>query len=390
MSCRQDSGAGRRVLHTVRSVSALYIHIPFCVSRCAYCAFYSTTRLDCAERYVAACRREMSLRRDVAGSGVTTVYIGGGTPSVLPVPLIEQLLEGIDMTCAVEVTVECNPDDVTASLAGALGRMGVNRVSVGVQTFDDTTLRRMGRRHDAADAVRAVDTLRAAGIANISIDLMYGFPGETVAQWERDVSAAVRLGVEHVSAYLLSYEEGTPLYSLRESGRVTETDEETCARMYYVMTDMLADAGYEHYEISNFARQGFRSRHNSAYWTGVPYAGIGAAAHSYDGACRAWNIADLDSYMNSIERGVLPAERETLDTHTQYNDMMMLALRTTEGVSLRALAARFGDGYRDYCLRCARTYLDGGLLHVTADGRLRLTRRGLFVSDMVMADLMIV
>lgn len=368
-------------------MAGLYIHIPFCSSRCVYCGFYSTTRNSMHRRYTDALCREIELRRGYAGEDIHTIYIGGGTPSMLSEELLQQIFGCIGSCGATEVTMECNPDDVTPAYAAAISRLPVNRVSMGAQTFDDARLAFLRRRHKAADTARAVETLRRAGIGNISIDLMYGFPGETGGQWLSDIKAAMALGVEHISAYCLMYEEGTPLFRMLEQGKVEEIDDELSARMYYTLKDELENAGYEHYEISNFAKPGRRSQHNSSYWTGIPYTGIGAAAHSFDGSSRQWNVADIDSYIDSIGRGIIPAEREELDLDTRYNDYVMLRLRTCEGIDAAAVRRDFGEEHLDYCLASALRHIESGLLE-TAGSCIRLSRRGLFLSDMVMSDLM--
>lgn len=362
------------------------MHIPFCKSRCVYCGFYSTTRHEMRQRYVDAVCKEWNLRRQNIKEQARTLYIGGGTPSQLSGDQLIQLFEtlpDLSLDCQPEITMECNPDDVTEAFADLLAQLPVNRVSMGVQTFDDHRLRFLHRRHSAAQIPEAIDRLRRAGIGNISIDLMYGFPQETLADWHRDIDEALSLHVEHLSAYALMYEEGTPLYRLLEEGRVTEADEELSRQMYYDLVDRLTAAGYEHYEISNFARPGFRSCHNSSYWNQTPYIGLGAAAHSFDGHSRQWNIDDVDQYIRGVESGNLRFEREELDEDTRYNDMVMTALRTCEGLDL----SEFDAQRRDDCLRQAQRYLDDGLL-INDKDHLRLSRRGLFVSDMIMSDLM--
>jgi oxygen-independent coproporphyrinogen-3 oxidase len=306
-----------------------------------------------------------------------------------------------------EITIEVNPDDVTVEFATALRQLPVNRVSMGIQTFDDQRLRFLHRRHTSRQAIEAVSILRAAGINNLSIDLMYGFPGETLSDWQSDIDSALALNVEHISAYCLMIEEGTPLHRMLKQhngdcplceqrselqGDCPQcVDEETERQMYYTLIDRLTAAGYEHYEISNFARPGFRSRHNSSYWNGTPYIGLGAAAHSYDIQSRSWNIADINAYIEGIERGERLFEEELLDDDTRYNDAVTVGLRTCEGIDLNTLPKK----YRDYCMKNARRYLDDGLLELSVVGNLtsptlHLTRRGLFVSDMVMSDLMMI
>ena len=377
-------------------MAGIYIHIPFCKSRCTYCAFYSTVRLCNRARYVAALCREMEQRRQELTEQIDTVYIGGGTPSQLTEEQLRQLLIYINKVCeevgtstggaaadrkAREVTVECNPDDVTDELAMLLHETGVNRVSMGVQTFDDERLRQIGRRHTARQAAVAVERLRAAGIGNVSIDLMYGLPEESLAQWTDDVEAALALSPEHLSAYCLTYEEGTPLYDRLQKGEVSETDEETERDMYSVLIDRLTAAGYEHYEISNFARPGYRSRHNNGYWTGAKYVGLGAGAHSFDGRGRQWNVADIDRYMEAVEHGQPDTEREELEGATRYNDVVTVALRTREGIDTALLPTI----YRNHFVRSAQPFIDRGLL-VREGDRYRLSREGLFVSDMIMRE----
>ena len=378
---------------------SLYIHIPFCKSRCVYCGFFSTTQLSQHERYVAALCREMRLAALPSGHGVDTIYLGGGTPSVLPVAALARILDAAhaayNVSPAAEVTVECNPDDVTARpelvrlLAGGNAGRPL-RVSMGAQTFSDGRLRRLGRRHTARQVTRAVEVLRGAGVENISLDLMYGFPGETLRQWDADVSAAIDLRPQHLSAYCLSYEEDTPLWRQLREGQLTPADEETERSMYYHLADRLADAGYEHYEISNFALLSggqavspFRSRHNSGYWHDVPYVGLGAGAHEYSGSERRWNVADVSAYISAIDSGRRPQQVERLDAATRYDEAVMLRLRTREGLPLGLLTAE----QRSYCLRQAAPFIASGLLRRNGDS-LCLGRDALFVSDMVISSLM--
>ena len=374
-------------------MAGIYIHIPFCRSRCTYCGFYSTTGLDLRQRYVDAVCRELSIR----GTEASTIYLGGGTPSQLTIQQLRQIFEALYIYNKVEkdteVTIEVNPDDITEEFAKALTTLPVNRISMGIQTFDDQRLRFLRRRHNSDQAVNAVKTLRHAGFQNISIDLMYGFPDETLDEWMSDLSQAIALNVEHISTYCLMIEEDTPLYQQFQQGHIVEPNEELERQMYEVLIDQLQAAGYEHYEISNFARTGYRSRHNSSYWTGIPYIGIGAAAHSYDLKSRSWNVADIHLYIEGMERGERIYEKELLDDDTRYNDTITVALRTKEGINLSQLTKE----YHDYLIKNARRYIDDGLLELKDVGdsssqtpHLRLTRRGLFVSDMVMSDLMMV
>lgn len=372
--------------------AGVYVHIPFCESRCIYCGFYSTTLSSLRERYVDALLTEIDMRKDGlrgilhdAVPVVDTIYIGGGTPSMLPVAGLCRILDkvrGVFGSGQREVTVEVNPDDVSAGFVSGLRSCGVNRISMGVQTFSDERLRFIRRRHTSRQALEAIDVVRNAGIDNVSIDLMFGFPGETLAEWQSDLSTAVALRPSHVSAYSLMYEDGTALSAMLANGKVTAVDDETSRAMYAALVDTLAAESYEHYEISNFARPGFRSIHNSSYWRDVPYLGFGAAAHSYTLSRRSWNVADVRAYISSVENGTLPSEGETIGADTHYNDLVTTALRTCEGLHLSALP----DSYRSYAIMSARTAIGAGLLEHVGDS-LRLTRKGLFVSDMVMSDL---
>lgn len=369
-------------------MAGLYIHIPFCKSRCIYCGFYSTTCIQQASRYVGSLGCEMRLRPVPEGC-LQTVYLGGGTPSILGRELLERLFLYINNVYRVgestEITMECNPDDVTPDFADMLSELSVNRVSMGVQSFHAQRLSFLGRRHSVQQVTDAVWWLRQAGIENISIDLIYGFPGQTLSEWEQDIDAALGLQVEHVSAYALSYEEGTPLQLMLHEGKVKEVDEELSRSMYYCLKHRLERAGYEHYEISNFAKPGRRSRHNSAYWNHTPYIGLGAGAHSFDGKVRSWNVADLDEYMDAIDRGQVPLTYDVLDEVSMYNDLLMISLRTSNGLHLSQLSAL----QQSYCLQNAKPFIQSGLL-IHRNGVLRLSEEGLFVSDMIICNLMMV
>lgn len=378
-------------------MSGIYIHIPFCKSRCVYCGFYSTTSLDLRHSYVDAICRELELRSDYLSEPVSTVYFGGGTPSVLAVDDLDRIFNAIykynnvrgNSEGVVEVTIECNPDDITDEFCSFLSFSPVNRVSMGVQSFSDGLLKFAGRRHDSRQPKVAVERLRRIGIPNISVDLMFGFPKETLEVWENDIDTALSLDVEHISAYSLMFEEGTCLYRMLQRGEVKECDEETSLAMFNLLIDRLEAAGYEHYEISNFAKPGFRSQHNSSYWHGIPYLGLGASAHSFNGSTRQWNISDVRKYIDSISFGHVPAEVEVLTKDNSYDDMIMTGLRTVEGVSLDEVEKRFGKDYLNFLKREASRHVDAKLLKYSDDRRsLFLTRKGLFVSDSVMCDLM--
>ncbi|MBF1403849.1 MAG: radical SAM family heme chaperone HemW [Prevotella histicola] len=410
----------------------LYIHIPFCASRCIYCGFYSTTsarkkgeRLSVEEQYVNALCHEMELRMekndDMFGrkmTGLSSIYLGGGTPSQLSFKSLQKIFQTIDKiyhiglewgmescTCTtvtpIEITMECNPDDVTEEFAQNLRSLPINRISMGAQTFSDERLHFLHRRHTADEVKNAVKRLRGIGIKNISVDLMFGFPNETLEEWNDDIERLLALDIEHISAYSLMYEKGTPLFRLLQEGKVKEIDEELYRQMYDTLIDRLAKAGYEQYEISNFAKLDvqspkfniqtskskiqslYRSQHNSSYWQNIPYIGIGAAAHSYGNGKRSWNVADIKAYITAIQKNRLPSEEEIIDADTHYNDIIMTALRTCEGIDLSILPAE----YRTYLIRLAKPFQQQGLLKED-NGKLHLTRNGIYVSDSIMSDLM--
>lgn len=375
-------------------MSSLYIHIPFCRTRCIYCGFYSTTCDSIQNDYVSALDKEMALRHDYLPSvHINTVYLGGGTPSQLTPENLRRLFSYIynryDVADDAEITMECNPDDITPEYAELIGSLPINRVSMGAQTFSDERLRFIRRRHNAAEVRTAVELLRKNGIKNISIDLMFGFPGETADDWHSDITEALKLDVEHISAYSLMFEEGTPLYKMLEEGKVCDTDEELSVRMYDDLITTLTENGYVHYEISNFSRPGMHSRHNSAYWEDIPYIGLGAAAHSYNRKTRQWNVADLKKYISSINSGEVPFESEEIDMFTAYNDAITTMLRMRDGIDLVRFKERFGTELHDYLLRNARNSISAGHL-INENNHLHLTRQGIFISNDVMSDLIYV
>ena len=364
-------------------MAGIYAHIPFCKSRCIYCGFYSSTLLSLQDDYVDAMLRELDNRKNyLAGEPVTTIYIGGGTPSMLSANNLSRLckrLKDYAGESLEEYTVECNPDDITPELASLLYSLGVNRVSMGAQTFSDERLAFIHRRHKAHQVKEAVENLWNAGIKNISIDLMFGFPDETAENWKCDIEQALSLGVQHISAYSLMYEEGTTLYKLLEEGKIKEISEEVSLEMYETLITLLTQAGYEHYEISNFALPGYRSKHNSSYWKRVPYLGIGAAAHSYNLTSRQWNVSDVKLY---IKGNNIVEDCELLDSTEQYNDLITTALRTREGIDLGSLS----ETDKHFLIKAASKSIERGNL-IIENNHLHLTRKGLFISDAVMVEL---
>lgn len=364
-------------------MAGLYIHIPFCESRCIYCGFYSTTNKEkYQDKYIGALIKEFKLRSDyLFHENIDTIYIGGGTPSTLSSVNLKRIASIVNHSVS-EFTVECNPDDMTEELAHTLCNIGVNRVSLGVQTFSDKRLRFLNRRHSSLQIQPAINLLRKAGIKNISIDLMFGFPQQTLQEWQHDLLMALTLDVEHISAYSLMYEEGTPLYKMLKEKKIMENEEATTLQMYDLLIDTLINNGYEHYEISNFSKPGHHSIHNSNYWNGTKYIGLGASAHSYDGNSRQWNISNIETYISSIDNGCVPMNKELLDDVTRYNDMITTALRTSDGIILNNLT----DNFRNYLISNAQKHISENNLRIDGD-RLHLTRKGLYICDSVMTDL---
>ncbi|RHO69295.1 coproporphyrinogen III oxidase family protein [Parabacteroides sp. AF48-14] len=373
-------------------MAGLYIHIPFCAKRCLYCDFFSNTDMKFREPYVDAVIREMELRQEYIGQEpLETIYFGGGTPSQLQAGDFKRIFDAaarlFDTTSCREITLEANPDDMTPEYVASLRDLPFNRVSMGVQSFQEKDLRFLNRRHDREQALRAVDRCKENGIRNISIDLIYGLPGQTPDEWESNLDEAIRLDIPHISAYHLIYEEGTALYKLLEAGKVTPVEEELSVSFFSTLINKLTEAGYLHYEISNFARPGCFSRHNSSYWTGKKYLGIGPSAHSYNGESRQWNVSSLPLYLKAIAAGTPDVEIEKLDLNTRYNDFIITGLRTMWGIRLSDIREQFGEEKQAYLERQAAVYLRRGLL-IRENDTLTLSKEGIFISDGIMSDLL--
>lgn len=385
-------------------MAGIYIHIPFCKQRCIYCDFYSTTSQEKENRYIEAVCTELELRKQSLPDPVHTIYIGGGTPSLLNPTSVKQLKECIDrnyrMMPDLEFTVEANPDDISPEWLEAMSRIGVNRISMGVQTFHDGHLKLLRRRHNSERAIQAVHLCQEHGFRNISIDLIYGLPEQTLEEWKADVAQAIALNVQHLSAYALIYEENTALWRMREQNKVQEADEELSLSMFEYLITELKNNGFEHYEISNFGLPGFHSRHNSSYWNDTPYLGCGASAHSFIGMERMYNTANIDQYIKDIMRcreENLPYNEvchcEVLDRYEHYNDRIITGLRTAAGLDLEKLEQDFGTELKNYCLKMAAPHLKENTLQITEEnghpqGVLKLSHRGLFLSDGIMSDLL--
>lgn len=365
----------------------LYIHVPFCKSRCIYCDFFSTTRgAEWMQKYLVALVREMHCRaEEISRASVDTIYIGGGTPSQLPtsilVRIFEELRSIVSLQNTVEITIEANPDDVTSQWLRELSMTPVNRISMGVQTLDDELLRTLNRRHTSAQAYAAVQLCRELGYDNISLDLMYGLPGQTLAMWQKDVDAVLSMKIPHLSAYSLQREEGTAMDRLMREGKLREADEELSLQMYETLLAMTENAGMEHYEISNFALPGMYSRHNSGYWQDKPYVGLGPAAHSFDGNNRRrWNLQDLKLYCQEM---CVPYEEEILTSAERYNEKVLTRLRTREGLPLDILS----EAERAHTLSVSQQHIQQGRMQMR-DNAMRLTRQGIFTSNDIMSDFM--
>ena len=373
-------------------MAGIYIHIPFCKRRCIYCDFFSTTQSEKKAEYVHALVRELEVMKDyLDNEEIETIYLGGGTPSQLSQEELEEIFTYIykvyKVTLDAEITLEANPDDLTPEYVSMLRNLPINRISMGIQTFQEETLKLLHRRHTAQQAIEAFKRCREAGFQNISIDLMYGLPGETLDTWEQDLQQAIDLHPEHISAYHLIYEEGTALWNLREQNKVEEAEEELSLTLFKTLIERLTKAGYQHYEISNFCLPGLHSRHNSSYWTGKKYLGCGPSAHSFDGTSRQWNVSSLEQYLKGIHTSQPDFEIEELDLYTRYNDFVITSIRTCWGMPLSQLRTNYGETLYNYCLRMAKPHIQQGVLEIKED-TLKLTSEGIFISDGIMSDLL--
>ena len=361
-------------------MAGFYVHLPFCAKRCLYCDFFSTTLLPRRAAYVDALLQEIAERKKELKEPIKTIYLGGGTPSLMDSIDIFRILRTIGTDDAEEITMEMNPGDANPRYLQEIRQCGVNRLSIGIQSFRDDLLQLIGRRHNAMQAIDAVHMAQEAGFDNISIDLMYALPSQRMATWKADIEMALHLGVQHISSYGLMYEEGTALTKKKEQGELEVVDEETENKMYDYLCKRLKQAGFVHYEVSNFALPGFESKHNSSYWDGTPYIGAGAGAHSYLPPVRSWNINDLKAYIKGVQRGNLKRGQEVLTENDQYNEQVMLGLRTAKGCMLSpSVDRRLTVG----------NYIQSGLLREEEDGRIVATQKGLHILNRIIEDLMV-
>ena len=382
-------------------MAGLYIHIPFCKKRCVYCDFFSSTHSEYKDLYIEAICKELEIRQSyLQNETIQTIYFGGGTPSQLIAEDFKKIFHALSPFAFrplpnMEIALEANPDDLTPEYIDSIRDLPFNRISLGVQSFNDRELEFLNRRHNSENAIKAIKHLQEKGFENISIDLMYGLPGQNEADWRKTLTKAKALSVQHISAYHLIYEEGTPLYNDLQKGLIRPADEELSVRLFEILIDELIEAGFEHYEISNFAQSGYRSKHNASYWNGTHYLGIGASAHSYDGLSRQWNVSSIPKYIELVmnpefnERQLqTPESFEAIDEKTAYNDFVLTRLRTKEGIDLSELVSLFGEERKIYCLRQARKHIDNQYLELS-EFRLCLTKKGIFISDGIMSDLLI-
>lgn len=365
-------------------MAGIYIHIPFCRKACHYCNFHFSTTLHSVDAMVNAIVQEAQMRIGYINEPIATIYFGGGTPSLLSEVHLQHILQTLSQQYNIlpgaEVTLESNPDDITAEKLASWKQAGINRLSIGVQSFIQEDLQWMNRAHTAAQAIRCITLAQEEGFNNITIDLIYGTPTLTDKSWEENISKALALQVPHMSCYALTVEPKTALHKKIERHELPDVDAAHQARQFDILMRRLDDAGFEHYEISNFAKPGMRSRHNSSYWTGATYLGLGPSAHSFDGKSRQWNIANNALYIRSMEQGILPYEQEILTPTQCLNEYIMTSLRTLEGLSLDHVQANWGKGKAATITAVAQAFINRQHLQY-CNNTLVLTQQGRHFAD---------
>lgn len=370
----------------------LYIHVPFCAQRCHYCDFYTQTQLSLRASYIEALLVELRERRTELqeDESLGNIYFGGGTPSLLSIDDLSRIFDEIEKYYPIaddaEITLEANPDDITEGYAKGLSNLPINRVSMGLQSFQEEDLKFLNRRHNRQQVYEAVARLRAVGIENISLDLIYGLPNQTEQTWADNLDQIISLDVPHISAYHLIYEEGTPLTKMRDLGKVSEVSEDDSLKFFAMLIDRLVGAGYEHYEVSNFAKPQRYARLNTGYWQGERYIGAGPAAHSYDGRVRSHNIASIKLYVEGWSEGKRICEEEVLTATEVRHEYLMTRLRTQWGIDLAEYEKNFSVVERERLEQLAKPYIASGHL-LLSQGIFRLTPNGVFVSDAILVDL---
>jgi len=374
-------------------MAGVYIHIPFCRTRCHYCDFYKTLDAGQSDNFIESLISEIEIRTDYLGDEkVDSIYLGGGTPSLLDESAIgsimEKLKSSFDISETAEITAEVNPDDTGPQFYDYLLRAGFNRLSIGVQSWDDEILAFLNRRHNALQARKSVTDATDAGFKNISVDLIYGIPGLSSETWKKSLAETFRYQITHLSAYHLTIEKNTVFGKMMSSGKIREIEEQDSEAQFNLLISMSRKEGFEHYEISNLCQPGHYSRHNTNYWKQVPYLGLGPSAHSYNGFSRQWNVSDINRYIKSIEKGKVPYEIEMLDTRMKYNEYIMTSLRTMWGADLDYVESDFNKETHDYLLNMASRFIKYGMLSTTGKNRLVLTDQGKMISDNIISELM--
>ena len=371
-------------------MAGLYFHIPFCAPKCIYCGFYSVINRALERDYLLSLHQEMDLRKEyLNGASISTIYFGGGTPSLLSINTLEDILEHIrknfTLVSALEITIEANPEQLTLEYCQQLRAIGINRLSIGVQSFQDDVLRFMGRRHNAEDAIAAIHNAKEAGFSNISIDLIYGVAERDDARWQQDVDTALSMPIQHLSCYALTPEENSILYKQIQNRKHAPVDDEQAARQYDILIKKIEKSPFEHYEVSNFAIPGYESKHNSSYWDHTPYLGFGPAAHSFNGSSRQWNPANLKQYIENIAQKIDNEEKEELSADDLYNESILLGLRTREGIDLQSIGLTYGQERASQLLQHFRQHVDAAFFE-EKENRLRLTEAGYWFADGIAAD----
>ena len=374
-------------------MAGIYLHIPFCRQRCTYCDFYTRIAMHKTDLIVDAICHELTQRQNYLGAAtVNTIYFGGGTPSVLTSQQFERIFDIIStyyiLSNDAEVTLEANPDDLTEAYFGAIAHLPFNRISMGIQTFDDHHLQIIRRRHTALQAIESFYRARKAGFANISIDLMYGLPNQDALNWEQQLNQAIALDAEHVSVYGLTYEAGTALEKQRILGRMKPATDELAVEMHLKARTKLIESGYEAYEISNYAKTGFCSKHNSAYWDRTPYMGVGPSAHSFDGKSRRWNVSSIDAYLKAVSQGTNYFESESITPIDYFNELIMLGLRTNKGVAIEVLENAIMQSQRRLFESTIQKHIRLKNI-IIENGYCKLTVGGQLLSNVVIEDLML-
>ena len=371
-------------------MAGIYIHIPFCKQACHYCDFHFSTSLKKKDLLLVALVKEMELRKhELKDQTVETIYFGGGTPSLLSNFEIQTILgsvfENYNVVENPEITLEANPDDLTKDRIHELAETPINRLSIGTQSFFDEDLKLMNRAHNANEAKKCLEEATKY-FENITIDLIYGIPGLTNERWKENIETALSFNIPHISSYALTVEPKTALESFIKKGTVKNVDDDLAQEQFHMLIEKLEASGFVQYELSNFGKPNFFSKHNTSYWQGKSYLGIGPSAHSFNGTQRSWNVRNNSKYINALANDELPLEVENLTTVDQYNEYVMTGLRTICGVSLKRIEQDFGKSYKTYILKQSQKHIDQDLLYIDND-KLLITKRGKFLSDGIASDL---